>query len=111
MSQPARLSSSLLARKGEAVPAGGRAVPPPFALAPLLGAVDTTEAPQRVALTVRLDPNRHTRLRIYAARHQTTSQEVMVDALDALLAACGEECACVRGEATCRRHRHPPARG
>lgn len=51
----------------------------------------------RVALTLRLDRERHRRLRIFAARHERTSQDVILRALDAYLAACGADCACLRG--------------
>jgi hypothetical protein len=52
----------------------------------------------RVALTLRLDRARHRRLRIFCARHECSSQEVIVRALDAYLETCGEDCACLRGE-------------
>lgn len=52
----------------------------------------------RVALTLRLDRERHRRLRIFCARHECSSQEVIVRALDAYLETCGEDCACLRGE-------------
>jgi hypothetical protein len=52
---------------------------------------------ERIALTLRLDRERHRRLRILAARHDCTSQEVIVAALDAYLAACSGDCACLRG--------------
>jgi hypothetical protein len=51
----------------------------------------------RVALTLRLDRERHRRLRIFAARNERTSQEVMLRALDVYLEACGADCACMRG--------------
>ena len=52
----------------------------------------------RVALTLRLDRDRHRRLRIFCARQECSSQEVIVRALDAYLATCGDDCACLRGE-------------
>lgn len=52
--------------------------------------------PRRAALTVRLDAARHTRLRILAARRGRTSQDLMVEALDRMLEAAGETCACLR---------------
>ena len=52
----------------------------------------------RVALTLRLDRERHRRLRIVGARHECSSQAVIVRALDAYLATCGDRCACLRGE-------------
>ena len=52
----------------------------------------------RVALTVRLDRERHRRLRIFGARHECSSQEAIVRALDAYLEACGDRCPCLRAE-------------
>jgi hypothetical protein len=128
MTQPARLTSALLARKGQAFPIGGFAgatmidacqpLPPPDRLAPRAGMAlvsDRSAGPARqakgagrgpgdgddgrVALTLRLDRERHRRLRIFGARHERTSQEVILKALDAYLAACGADCACLRGAA------------
>jgi hypothetical protein len=111
MSQPARLTSSLLARKGQAMPAagfssraagavhpgrlevvGGRAEP---------GVVGLRHGPsghpeRRVAMTVRLDRDRHVRLKVFAALHELNCQDVLVQALDAYLRACGADCACLR---------------
>lgn len=120
MSAPARLTGELLARKGQAAPTTGLAIAgPASALArPSLvhsrtpatvpgerrnagpdrrQAAGRREA-DRVALTLRLDRERHRRLRIFTARHDCSSQEVIVRALDAYLASCGEDCACLRGE-------------
>ena len=133
MTQPARLTSALLARKGEALPTGGFAgaaidagqpLPPPATLtrrASMALVSDRGARPARpvkgggrgpgdggdarVALTLRLDRERHRRLRIFGARHDRTSQEVILEALDAYLAACGADCACLRGEADgCAEH-------
>ena len=131
MTQPARLTSALLARKGQAYPTGGFAypamdlgqpLPGPDKLSPprrslarargALNSVGGAPATQlrplrrppsqsddgRVALTLRLDRERHRRLRIFAARHERTGQEVILRALDLYLAACGPDCACLRGE-------------
>ncbi len=124
MSQPARLSSGLLARKGEAFPAGGFAtaaiglarLPAPQARSrpcvpdpsssieqarpwpPAGPGKPKTDKDERVALTVRLDPARHTRLKIFCARRRRTGQDVMIKALDAYLQAFGPDCACVQGE-------------
>jgi len=111
MSQPARLTSSLLARKGQALPAagfssrasgavlpgrlevvGGRAEP---------GVAGLRHGPsghpeRRVAMTVRLDRDRHVRLKVFAALHELNCQDVLVEALDAYLRACGADCACLR---------------
>lgn len=129
MSRPARLTSGLLARKGQAFPAGGQAragISPSQPLPPVTpgspkprradnvrslgtpaartaGRSDQPKAGKdgRVALTVKLDPARHARLRILAARQHRTSQEVMIEALDALLEACGPACECMRNGAGC----------
>jgi hypothetical protein len=55
-------------------------------------------AEDRVALTVRLDRDRHRRLRIFGARQECSSQDVIIRALDAYFASCGDRCACLRGE-------------
>lgn len=49
----------------------------------------------RVALTLRLDRRQHTRLRIFAARHRATNQDVLVRALDAYMQSCGGDCPCL----------------
>jgi hypothetical protein len=130
MTQTARLTSALLARKGQAFPTGGFACPT-IDLGQPLPAPEKLSAPRRgmalargalhgagsalatqlqplrrpprhsddgrVALTLRLDRERHRRLRIFAARHERTSQEVILRALDVYLEACGADCACLRG--------------
>jgi hypothetical protein len=131
MAQPARLTAELLARKGQALPTGGFAhakldlVPPPPSAARLeqqrCGSSLTREAllpdlrrpvpgrpehldDERVALTLRLDRARYTRLKILAARRARSGHEVLLNALDAYLEACATDCACLRREA-----RHDPA--
>lgn len=129
MTQTARLTSALLVRKGQAFPTGGFAcptlnvsqpLPAPDKLRPRRGValvrseLDGDAARPagqagggerrsshggRVALTLRLDRDRHRQLRIFAARGERTCQEVIVRALDAYLEACGADCACLR---------HPP---
>ena len=131
MTQPARLTSALLARRGQAFPTGGFAdpavdlgqpLPAPGKLSPPrrsmalargapngAGGALATQGRRlrrppsqsddgRVALTLRLDRERHRRLRIFAARHERTSQNVILRALDLFLEACGADCACLRGE-------------
>ena len=117
MAQPARLTSDLLVRKGQALPASGY-VQPAIRLAevpawpskvqrpsPLAGVTlalaggGSGRAERPVSLTLRLDPGRHSRLRIFAARRGQSAQKVLVSALDAYHAACGADCACMRGEA------------
>jgi hypothetical protein len=53
---------------------------------------------ERVALTLRLDRARYTRLRILAARRARSGQEVLLNALDAYLEACAADCTCLRRE-------------
>lgn len=126
MTQPARLTSSLLARKGRAIPTagftrpgvdpnqrlpaseqslrpspGGSPVPLPRTApaeahghaAPMPSGQDDG---RRIALTVRLDRERHRRLRVLAARQDSTGQAVILAALDAYFDACGADCACLR---------------
>jgi hypothetical protein len=126
MTEPARLTPELLARKGQALPttgfahavALGRPLLGPdqrargrYDGAPRAGAEarqatgDRRQEPagrrqeDRVALTVRLDRERHRRLRIFGARYACSSQDVIVRALDAYLETCGDDCACLRGAA------------
>ena len=127
MSQHAKLTGDLLVRKGQASPTGGfahagiemsRRLPAPAKLgAPrtngvhATGPVGLSAAPAksqpsraaagregRVALTFRLDRERHRRLKVFCARNQQTTQEILLAALDAYLEACGADCACLRGE-------------
>ena len=127
MSQSAKLTSDLLVRKGQASPTGGFAhvgvelsqrLPPPAkletprangALVPVPLGVHAAPAKLqrrrngtgregRVALTLRLDRERHRRLKVFSARSQRTTQEILLAALDAYLEACGADCACLRGE-------------
>jgi hypothetical protein len=110
MAQPARLTSSLLARKGQAVPAVGFPTRVAGALRPgLLEVVGGRAEPgaparrrpgewseRRIAMTVRLDRERHVRLKIFAALHGRSCQDVLIQALDGWLEACGADCACTR---------------
>ena len=59
---------------------------------------------ERVALTLRLDRARYTRLKILAARRSRSGQELLLTALDAYLDACATDCACLRRESE-----HDPA--
>jgi hypothetical protein len=51
---------------------------------------------ERIALTLRLDRARYTRLRILAARRCHSGHDVLLNALDAYLEACATDCACLR---------------
>jgi hypothetical protein len=132
MAHPARLTASLLARKGQALPTGGFAhakldllplqtsAPKPERqpwAAPATPAArterscavhaepthDAAEAEDgRVAFTLRLDRDRHARLRILAARRGRSGQEMLIKALDAYLEACAIDCPCLRRDGTRR---------
>ena len=83
----AHLDGALLARKGEAAPAGVRS-------APVQTMEHTGETPipkgttGTIAVTVRLDPDRYRRLVSYGARFvpRRTNQEILIAALDECLA-------------------------
>ncbi|HEX3207945.1 MAG TPA: hypothetical protein VHQ91_01100 [Geminicoccaceae bacterium] len=135
MSRRARLTSDLLVRKGQAIPTGGFAhagielsqpLPAPAALGaahangvPAPGPLAADAAPARspgrrragasreprLALTLRLDRERHRRLKVFSARRQQSTQEVLLQALDAYLEACGADCACLQaGPEDCARN-------
>jgi len=114
MGSVATLSGSLLVRKGEARPAvlsavpaqrfdlattGGGARPRPR-LARAGGGPPGGPAPHPVAMTLRLDGERHRRLRLFAACTERSMQSILVAALDAYIArACADDdhgCACLR---------------
>lgn len=122
---PARLTSSLLARKGEAKPtaldapanglprpqpAGAVRARPATARPPVVEILVPARTPtpgtagsggpvtgDRVNLTVRIDRSLHTRLRVLAARQQRTNQDIVEGALEAYLNVFGAGCACVGG--------------
>lgn len=117
----ASLSSTLLARKGNAAPAGGFAMPPlpapaaaeptprpvraatstlPVETAPnTLPLMPTQKADKVAKLTLRLDTERHLRLKLVAAHTRASIQELMVRALDAYLNELGPNAA--RGGCAC----------
>ncbi len=109
MSRPAVLSSALMARKGAAVPTdytpirpqdvntAGRADenagdPPPIAAVPAVagGGPISTDS-ERTRVSVRLDRERHLKLRLTAAHLQNSLQDIITDALDRYLAQIGPE--------------------
>jgi uncharacterized protein YecT (DUF1311 family) len=47
-------------------------------------------------MTLRLDRDRHVRLKVFAALHERNCQDVLIEALDAWLEARGADCACLR---------------
>ncbi|MGH6918112.1 MAG: hypothetical protein ACREJ0_10450, partial [Geminicoccaceae bacterium] len=52
----------------------------------------TAAAGDRVAFTLRLDRERHARLKLLAARRGRSCQEMLLRALDAYLEACATDC-------------------
>jgi hypothetical protein len=93
MPKPPRLAGDLIVRKGEAAPAVSNPapisdVPTTVAIPP---AVAEGQAPVphglagTIAVTVRLDPTRYERLKIYGVRQRRTNQELLVEAIDAFL--------------------------
>ena len=111
MPQPGRLTSSLLARKGQALPAAGfssraAGAARPGRLEVVAGCAEpgvaglrhgpSGQPERRVAMTLRLDRERHVRLKVFAALHELNCQDVLIAALDAHLRACGADCACLR---------------
>ena len=118
MSEPAILSSTMLARKGAAVPTGYAPVrprhirstrdatenaggPPPITncMAGGSGGSTATEG-ERSRVSVRLDRERHLKLKLTAAHLDSSLQDVMTDALDRYLEQLGPEvlrndCACL----------------
>ena len=79
----ASLNTSLLARKGEAVPASNQARATETPTPPLPRGTKET-----VAVTVRLDHDRYHKLIGYGAQFtpRRTNQEILIAALDAFLA-------------------------
>jgi len=82
----APLQASLLARKGEAVPASTQASVSDTPVSPLPRGTKET-----VAVTVRLDHDRYHKLIGYGAQFtpRRTNQEILIAALDAFLATEG----------------------
>ena len=95
--RPAALTSSLLADKGKASPTISPAMPGTRAVG---GLVASSPAAGRAKLTMRLDRERHFRLKLVAAHLKRSSQEVLTQALDAYLdqlapAMMNGGCACL----------------
>lgn len=105
MKPAAHLTGSLLARKGFAAPS--QTVPRTFT-APAVSAAPEAETGggKRVAMTLRLDHQRHLKLRVLAAHINKSSQEVLTLALDEYLdrhtADAGlRHCECLHGKGGC----------
>jgi hypothetical protein len=93
-----RLASGLITRKGEAVPAvstdesspSQSQIVRPSAVqagspAPSSRAERPTGTTGTIAVTVRLDPARYERLKIYGLRNRRSNQDLLVEALDSFL--------------------------
>ena len=131
---PARLTAALLARKGYAVPSGYTVTPLasasrrpvakaespdssdlPGRRAPSLGraakfrpASQPTQHPDRARISLRLDNDRHLRLRLTAAHLERHLQDVLIEALDRYLDQVGPDvlkrkCACLEPERSRRK--------
>jgi hypothetical protein len=109
-SEASPLTASLLARKGAATPSPLFAVPTaapraqvtPFATKPVERPVEQPVAKpddlrDRRRLTLRLDPDRHMRLKLATAHLDISLQDFLIAALDAHLAR-EAPCACLKGE-------------
>ena len=121
---PARLTSRLLVRKGEAkpsdnpdapagglvqsLPAGGAFTRPATPRGPMVellvparATMPTMAGPgcpgqdDQVRLTVRIDRTLHSRLRVLAARQQRSNQDIVQGALEAYLNVFAVGCACI----------------
>lgn len=109
---PAVLTARLLARKGTAVPTGFTVKPlavqgesasashPTERTLRLVEMNCPSESEPRSRITLRLDKERHLRLRLTAAHLQTHLQTILTDALDRYLDQIGPEvlpnkCACL----------------
>jgi hypothetical protein len=93
---PSRLEGGLIARKGEAAPTTVVHQPvlsvetsPAHAAAPSKPVAVERSTPKgiagTIAVTVRLDPERYERLKIYGAKQRQSNQQILVAALDAYL--------------------------
>ena len=93
MPKPPRLVGDLIVRKGEAAPAVATTVANPDIPETVVNQSEAVSGPAPVphglagtiAVTVRLDPTRYERLKIYGVRQRRTNQELLVAAIDALL--------------------------
>ena len=101
MSRPdaAALTAALLVRKGEAAPSRLFALPTPvLAPTPRPELPPLPPAKDRRRLTLRLDPERHMRLKLAAAHLDLSLQEILIAALDSHLAR-EAPCACLAADA------------
>jgi hypothetical protein len=92
MPKPPRLVGDLIVRKGDAAPAvaaSARIPDKPAATVETRPVAGPAPVPHglagTIAVTVRLDPVRYERLKIYGVRQRRTNQELLVEAIDAFL--------------------------
>ena len=93
----ASLTAALMTRKGAAQPSRLFALPTQVT-APRIEAPVATPAKDRRRLTLRLDPERHMRLKLAAAHLDLSLQEILIAALDAHLSR-EAPCACLAPDA------------
>ena len=94
--EAAQLTAALMTRKGEAQPSRLFTLPTPVAPAPRPERPDVP-AKDRRRLTLRLDPERHMRLKLAAAHLDLSLQDILIAALDAYLAR-EAPCACLASD-------------
>jgi hypothetical protein len=86
----------------EPSPPPAPAAPPSSRIAPRPAEPAASPSLNPIRLSLKVDPERHARLRILAARKGTRPQDLLREALDSvLLAANSDDCPCVRGELPC----------
>lgn len=98
----ASLTSALLFAKGAASPSGFRAMAPPV----LRDTYGKARADMRIRLSIRLDPERHRRLRLALVHLRQHGQDFVVAALDHYLeqvvpTLLANPCRCLGSEETC----------
>ncbi len=121
---PSKLTSALIARKGHAVPSGfglpapsrkpGESVIPDRAprngsLGVFRGAdpaKESARAAERARVSLRLDDERHLRLRLTASHMQMTLQDILTQALDTYLDQVSPEV--IRDNCLCLGSESPP---
>ncbi len=96
--KPAMLDSSILARKGEAVPAASGPYAAPKKAAPRT-AVTKINPDVRTGVKLRLGQDEYLRLKLTAVHTQRTHQDIMraalTEYLDKLATTIGPDCSCV----------------
>ena len=87
-----RLGSTLISRKGEATPAISLDESPELSISPETALDQPKPRSARpagtagtIAVTVRLDAPRYERLKIYGVRTRRSNQDLLIEAIDALL--------------------------